>query len=64
MAVEGAGKTAEVGETVNSDTELTNSATVSVEARAKETDRDAAGLDWTSLLVRAASTVPNCSSSE
>ena len=64
MAVEGAGKTAEVGETVNSDTELTDFAAVSVEGRVRQTDRDVAELDWTSMLVRAASTVPDCSSSE
>ena len=63
MVVEGADKTTKVGETVNSNTELTDSATVSKEGRARQTDRDAAGLDWTSLFVRATSTVPNCFSS-
>ena len=51
MPIEGAGKTAEVGKTVNSDIELNDSAAVSVERRARQTDRDAAGLNWTSLLV-------------
>ena len=64
MAVKGAGETVDVGETVNSDTGLVDSATISVEGRVRQTDRDAGELDWTSLLVRAASTVPDCSSSE
>ena len=64
MTNEGAGKTVEGVENVNSDTELANSATVSVEGRARQTNRDASRLGWTSLLVRTASTVPNCFSSE
>ena len=64
MTDEGAGKTVEGVETVNSDTELTDPAAASVEGRARQTDRDAAWLGWASLLVRIASTVPNCSSSE
>ena len=64
MAVKGAGEIAKRGETVNSDIELADSAAVSIERRARQTDRDAAGLNWTSLSVRTASTVPKCSSSE
>ena len=45
MAVSGTGETAEKGETVNSDTEPADSTIVSVEGKARQTDRDAAGLD-------------------
>ena len=51
MAVSDAGETVERGETVNSNTKLTDSAIVSLDGRAKQTDRDAAGLNWTSLSV-------------
>ena len=64
MAVKGASETAEREETVNSDTEPADSATVSVEGRARQTDWDAVGLNWTSLSVQTASTVSNCSSSK
>ena len=64
MTGEGASKTAEGVENVNSDTELTDPAAVLVEERAKQTDRDAARLGSTSLLVQIASTLSNCSSSE
>ena len=64
MADEGAGKTAKGVETVNSDTELIDPVAVSVGGRARQTDRDAAGLGWTSLLVRTISNVPDCSSLE
>ena len=64
MAVNGVGEIAEEEETVNSDTKPAESAAVSVEGRARQTNRDAAGLIWTSLLVRIVSTEPDCSSSE
>ena len=64
MAVNGADETVEEGETVNSDTEPADSATISVEGRARQTDRDATRLIRTSLSVRTVSTVPGCSSSE
>ena len=64
MNVKGVGETTERGETVNSDTESADSTAVSIEGRARQTDRDVTGLNWTSLSVCTASTVPNCSSSE
>ena len=51
MAVNGASETIARGETINSDTEPADSAAISVEGRARQTDRDAAGLNWTSLSV-------------
>ena len=56
------GKTAGRGETVNPAIGPTNSAAASVSA--KQTNRDAATLSWSLLLVGAAPTTPNCSSSE
>ena len=44
MAVNGASETAERGETINSDTEPADSAIVSVEGMARQTDQDAATL--------------------
>ena len=64
MIIGGVGETAEVRETVNSDTGPIDSVTISVEGRVRQTDRDVAGLDWTSLLVWAASSVTDCSSSK
>ena len=64
MAVRDAGETAGKGETINPATGLANSAAVSAEESARQTDRDVATLSWTSLLVRAAPTVPDYSSSE
>ena len=45
VAVNGAGEIVERGETVNSDTEPAEYVAVSVEGRARQTDRDAAGLN-------------------
>ena len=63
MVVSDAGETAERGETVNPAIGPADSTAVSIEGRARQTDQDAGGLSWTSLLVQATSTVPDCSSS-
>ena len=64
VAVKGACETAGRRGTVKSDTELAESATISVEGKARQTDREAAGLIWTPPSVRTSITVPDYSSSE
>ena len=64
VAIIGTGVATAGEEAIIPDTEFTESATVSVDGRARQTDRKIAGPIWASSLDCVGTIVPDCSSSE